>query len=187
MMTEHSSEPLLRAVERQHLLRPGAGAFRPLDRRAARPDRLPARRQRQRQVDDHEDDPRPGEAALGRRDLRRRLDHRPDRRRRSSGAASARCRRRGGCSRDMTVRENMLMGAFMRNDSGASRAAISNAMLTLFPQARRAAVTARRHALGRRAADGRDGARADEPAARDRAWTSRPWACRRSSSIACWS
>ena len=42
----------------------------------ARPDRLPAGRQRQRQVDDHEDHPRAGEAALGHRALRRRADHR---------------------------------------------------------------------------------------------------------------
>ena len=87
---------------------------------------------------------------------------------------------------DMSVRENILMGAFVRNDRGEIASDLEQ-MLTLFPKLGAAAVATRRLALGRRAADGCNGARADEPAADDRAWTSRPWGCRRSTSIVCWS
>ena len=86
----------------------------------------------------------------------------------------------------MTVRENVLMGAFTRNDK-AEIAQDYARMMTLFPRLAERTSQARRHALRRRAADGRDGARPDGAPARDRAWTSRPWASRRCSSIACWS
>jgi len=54
------------AVRYQYLLWAGAGSFRSLARCAARPHRLSARRQCQRQVDDDEDHPRTGASALGR-------------------------------------------------------------------------------------------------------------------------
>src|SRR5215475_8245965 len=49
----------------QHVLWPDPGAFRPLTGGWARPNRLSAWRQRQRQVDDDEGDPRTHSAAVG--------------------------------------------------------------------------------------------------------------------------
>ena len=86
----------------------------------------------------------------------------------------------------MTVRENVLMGAYTRDDATAVAADLRTDAAAV-SAAGRAHGPARRHALGRRAADGGDGAGADGAATGDRAWTSRPWACRRSTSIACWS
>ena len=65
---------------------------------SGRADRLPARRQRERQVDDDEDHPRPAAPARRAGHVRRARHHRPADARRSSAAASARCPRRGVCS-----------------------------------------------------------------------------------------
>ena len=62
----------------------------------------------------------------------------------------------------MTVRENLKMGAVLRR-----RRALDedfDRVYELFPRLLRAARAARRHAVGRRAADGRDGPGADVPA-----------------------
>ena len=61
----------------------------------------------------------------------------------------------------MTVRENLEMGAYLR---GARRRRRTSTACTALPAAARAAQPARRDAVGRRAADGRDGPRADVPA-----------------------
>ena len=103
--------------------------------RAARPDRLPARRQRQRQVDHDEGDPRPAAPARRARDVRRAGHHRPADPRRSSarGIGSVpEARRLFGA---MTVRENLLMGAFARTDRAAIAQDLER-MLELFPRVR---------------------------------------------------
>ena len=108
----------------------------------ARPDRLPARRQRQRQVDDDEDHPRPGEAALGRR---ARSTAQP-----ITGLPTPQIVRRGIGSvpearrlfGDMSVRENLLMGAFARNDQPAI-AAGPRPRADAVPQARASGSTQR--------------------------------------------
>ena len=57
------------------------------------------------------------------------------RRRPSCGAASARSRKRGGCFPAMTVRENLLMGAYVRRDATAV-AQDCERVLELFPRVR---------------------------------------------------
>ena len=118
------SDTLLELDRHQHVLRPGPGAFRSLARGRARPDRLPARRQRQRQVDHHEGDPRPAEAALGRRDPRRRSTitglPTPQIIRRGVGSVPE-ARRLFGA---MTVRENLLMGAYHAQRQDGDRAGL---------------------------------------------------------------
>ena len=149
----------------QFLLRADAGPLRSHDRGRARPDRLPARRQRQRQVDDHEVHPRAAAAALGRGDARRHRDHRP------ADAADHPARDRLGAGGAAPVRRHD--GARERADGclHAQRRARGRGGLrahaAAVSAAGRAPGPARRHALGRRAADGGDGARADGPAAAD--------------------
>ncbi len=64
----------------------------------------------------------------------------------------------------MTVRENLLMGAFARRDRAAVAEDLER-MLDAVSSGAGAADRPGRHAVGRRAADGRDGARPDGPAA----------------------
>ena len=158
------SRPAPAARTRQHLLRPGAGAFRPLARGRARPDRLPAGRQCQRQVDDHEDDSRPGEAAVGRRASSTAADHRP------ADAADHAARRGLGARGAAPVRRHdrareRADGRLHAHDSRRSPRTTSACWSC--SRACASAPTARRHAVGRRAADGGDGARADGPAQAD--------------------
>ena len=86
----------------------------------------------------------------------------------------------------MTVRENVLMGAFTRSDK-AEIAQDYERMMTLFP---RLAERTNQRAGTLSGGEQQMVAMARAlmgAAARDRAWTSRPWASRRCSSIACWS
>ena len=64
----------------------------------------------------------------------------------------------------LTVEENLAMGAYSRRDRARYRRRL-RPRLRAAAAARRAAPPARGHALGRRAADAGDRARADEPAA----------------------
>ena len=90
-----------------------------------RPDRLPAGRQCQRQVDDHEDHPRAGEAGAPASSASTAS--------RSPGCTTPQIVRRGVGSvpearrlfGDMSVRENLLMGAFSRKDQRARLRRIS--------------------------------------------------------------
>ena len=63
----------------------------------------------------------------------------------------------------MTVRDQLLLGAFRRNDRAAVRADLER-VLELFPRLAERVNALARHALGRRAADGRDRPGADGPA-----------------------
>ena len=145
----------------QHLLRPDP---HPPGRRARGRRgraRLAARRQRVGQVDDAEDDPRDRPPAHRLGHLRRRgrddpLDEPPDRPRdgdRAREPAPVRADDRAREPRDGRVPEPRRQGP-----QGGLRA-----RLLALPARLRAALAARRDALGRRAADGRDGPRADEP------------------------
>ena len=64
----------------------------------------------------------------------------------------------------MTVRENVLMGAYHAQRQGRPSPQDYERMLDAVPASGRTQRPAGRHAVGRRAADGRDGARADGPA-----------------------
>ena len=59
-----------------------------------------------------------------------------------------------------TVEENLILGAYLRSDQGEIAKDIQDVYQT-FPPPGRAAHTARRHSLGRRAADARHGTRPD--------------------------
>ncbi len=65
----------------------------------------------------------------------------------------------------MSVMENLQMGADAAGDDGADRQADLRRVLSLFPILEERLIAARRHAVGRRAADAGDRPRADEPAA----------------------
>ena len=91
-------------------------------------------------------------------------DHRRRRRTRSSTLGIASRRRAGGCSRRMSVRENLELGAFQRTDRPASRADMER-VLDAVPAAAGAADPAGRHAVRRRAADAGDRPGADGAAA----------------------
>ena len=176
------------ARPRRHVLRAGAGAFRPVARGAARADRLPARRQCQRQVHHDEGHPRPGAAARGRGAGSTAQTSPGCRRRRSSarGIGSVpEARRLFGA---MTVRENLLMGAYRRRDRARRSRRIYERVLGAVPAACAQRLgAARRHAVRRRAADGGDGARADGPAAADLHGRADDGPLAALSSTACWS
>ena len=97
------------------------------------PHRFAARRQRQRQVDDDEGHPRPRDAALGNGHLRRRADRRaaPTHRMIRAGIGSVPEARR--LFPLMSVRENLLMGAYARADRKAVAEDLAR-MLKLFPR-----------------------------------------------------
>ena len=153
----HGRHPQARS--HQLVLRADPGPLRLLDRSPARADRLPARRQCQRQVDHHEGDPRAVEAALRRRDPRRRNDHRP------ADAADHPARAWLGAGGAAPVRRHdgareCPDGRLHPQRQGRDRAGL-RAHDDAVPAPGRTRHASRRHALGRRAADGRDGARAD--------------------------
>ena len=60
----------------------------------------------------------------------------------------------------MSVRDNLLMGAYLRRDKAAIAADLER-VYAMFPDSCRAAAAGRRHAVGRRAADVRDRPRTD--------------------------
>ena len=128
--------------------------------------RLSARRQRQRQIDDDEGDPGAGLAARRAKSAStgQRIDGLPTHRIVRLGIGSVPEARR--LFPVMTVRENLLMGAYARDDRAAVRQDLER-VLALFPARRRPARAAGRHAVGRRTADAGDGARADGPAEAD--------------------
>ena len=126
-------------------------------------DRDPDRRQRRRQVDAADDDLRqPARARRARScSTARTSPHLPTHEIVRRGVAQVPEGRR--IFPRMTVFENLQMGAIARRPGAFP--ARSRARLRHVPAPRRAARAARRHAVGRRAADAGDRPRADEPAA----------------------
>ena len=150
----------------QLVLRADPGPLRFLDRSRPRADRLPARRQRQRQVHHHEGDPRPAETALRRSHPRRRADHRP------ADAEDHPARARLGAGGAAPVRRHdgareCADGRLHARRQGRDRAGL-RAHDDAVPASRRTHQPGGRHAFRRRAADGRDGARPDGAPARHR-------------------
>ena len=152
-----------RRARRADLLRQHHRAARRRPRRRRGRDRHADRRQRRRQVDADDDDLRQSAGA-------RRHD------RLCAARTSPGCRRTRSCAvriaqspegrrifPRMTVLENLQMGAaiteFAHFDEDLER------VFTLFPRLKERQRPARRHAVGRRAADARHRPRADEPAA----------------------
>ena len=77
----------------------------------------------------------------------------------------------------MTVLENLEMGAYIERD-GATSAGEPSSASTRSSRSWRAAGAEGRHALGRRAADGRHRPGADDPVPSSSSWTSRRWGSR---------
>ena len=181
------TDPLLAARRRRHVLRPGAGSFRP-DPGGAAPGQIVCLLGGNASGKSTTMKVILGLAAAPRRarPVRRRRTSPACRRRSSSAAVSAACPRRGACSRHDGAREPA-DGRLRAQRPRRGRARIWSAMSTLFPRVRRARSPARRHAVGRRAADGRDGARADGPAAADLHGRADHGPVAAVTSIACWS
>ena len=93
-----TARPLLQPLRDQHLLRPDPHPPGRRDRGRRGRARLAARRQRLREVDDAEDDPRDRAAAHGHRHLRRGGRHRTARRATGSAAGWRSCPRTGASS-----------------------------------------------------------------------------------------
>ena len=91
-----------------------------------------ARRQRQRQIDDDEGDPRPRRAALRHRHVQRRAHRRPATLSGRSGAGIGSVPEARRLFPLMTVRENLLMGAYARSDRKAVAADLDR-MLSCSP------------------------------------------------------
>ena len=166
------SAPILEVEGSRRLLRPGRRRCTALDfdGRGGRRDRA-ARRQRRRQDDDAARDLR-HDPPRGRDPLRAA--------RRSAARSTEDIARLGvahvpdgrGTFTDLTVEENLRLGAYVRARPARRSRAGFRPHVRLFPAARRAPPPAGGHAVGRRAADAGDRARAAdaaEPAAARRA------------------
>ena len=146
-----------------HLLRRHRGAARRRPRRRQGRDRDPDRRQRRRQVDPADDDLRQPAGAHGHDQARRRGHHAACRPTRSCAAAWRRSPEGRRIFPRMTrVREPADGRGHRRPGAFPAR---PRARLRHVPAPGRAARAARRHAVGRRAADAGDRPRPDEPAA----------------------
>ena len=97
-------------------------------------DRHADRRQRRRQVDDAQDHQRPARPRQGEIIVRRQPDRRARRAHRSSRSASRQSPEGRRIFPRMTVRENLEMGAFQRDDRAEHRDADFERVYTLFPR-----------------------------------------------------
>ena len=158
-ISEASHERAARARECQRALRQGRGGAQRLAGSRRRPDRHRDRPERRGQ--DDAADRGDGPAALHRAHRVRRRRHRAISRRRSaSSAASAWCRKSANCSPTCRSSTTCRLGAYIRRDSGGRIG--SRRRVRALPAPRRAAPAERGHAVGRRAADARARARADD-------------------------
>ena len=129
-------------------------------------DRHADRRQRRRQDDAAARDLGAGAArARARSTFDGQRPRRACRRTRSSASGISHVARGPRVFANLTVEDNLELGAYRRKDRAAIRDGPRRACFALFPRLLGAPQAERRHALGRRAADARDRPRADVAAA----------------------